>query len=1054
MAGKRKRGGKEGQGSGSAGLKKAKKEMMPLDLSPSSTLTLEIKPFVEAPTGDDRRREAELYELLGNVAEDTRSDAAECIVSSLLEGDGAPEAVLQRHLNRRLFRGLASGREGSRLGFSLVITEILSQLFGDRELAKAKYAGLTFDKVLGLLADKTQAVGNVSGQEERDHFLGQVFGLECFVKSKTLFKDISRWNAVLDMLIKLGNKKIWLRPQCGWILVQALEQMTEEATEATLSKVAGAGMAQTPEGVAAWIVSLNRYPRLQLSPWKNPLSNKSLGDLAAVLRENFKESTKDPKEKQNGAKQASWSAQLHFVWDLILARFLSANSISKEEDFDQFWNRVVDDGLFSKQATDGQKFKGFMVFEKMLKGFTETAPRLQALFSRNFMSCLLNQASKEDRYLHRAATKALKAIEEVVASHPGTLAPILANLLGKNGSYAFDQRSNSKTVDKLLQNINKQNVESVLAVVKRPIKLMKKKEDVEAQATVRTYSDYLAKILNAFASAPSENNRPDSQPEKVGEKEGTEAGAARGSFVKTLQELTNVAYGQPAEIPKDALTGQVREMCRSRLETSLAKLARASTDFAVFCKAVASIDSSAMNMPPEIKKAKDAALVRMGKLLKSKSDAAQGLAMLHAISIFQLYNEDPDAMDVLDDLSQCYDKLPSGNTTSERSEGGSELLVEILLSMVARPSSLMRQVSQQVFGVFTSQMSAESIELLTGPLASGESTKGQKELFNTEDDAMEMDSDASEGDDEEDGVIDVEDASDFEIDSDLEFAELNGDEESEEEDDGDEESEDQDDDDDDDDEDSADAGNGDSERKLNQKGEWDNPEELDDILGNILNSHRLDKDAEAESSEDEGDMSDSQMFALEEQLSAAIAPRIKANKNDTKKQKKDAKQSVVNFKHRILDLLDIYVKNEALNPLTFSILLPLLILTRTTSTKALANRAYQVILNLRKAIKKARANVPCRARTTTSPAAQDLLPLLLECHDEAGKDDSQAYAKAASTASLIVASTMFRRDRESIERIAAVYAKTESAWVLNKVKMHSSFFKDWHDWAQSMRSTS
>lgn len=702
-----------------------------------------------------------------------------------------------------------------------------------------------------------------------------------------------------------------------------------------------------------------------------------------------------------------------------------------------------------------------MVFEKMLRGFTETAPRLQALFSRNFMSCLLNQASKEDRYLHRAATKALKAIEEVVVSHPDTLAPILANLLGKNGSYAFDQRSNSKTVDKLLQNINKQNVEDVLAVVKRPIKLMKKKEDVEAQATVRTYSDYLAKILNAFASAPSENDRPGSQPEKVGEKEITEAGAARGSFVKTLQELTNVAYGQPAEIPRDALTDQIREMCRSRLETSLAKLARASTDFAVFCKAVASIDSSAMNMTPEIEKAKDAALVRMGKLLKSKSDAAQGLAMLHAISIFQLYNEDPDAMDVLDDLSQCYDKLRSGNTASERSGGGSELLVEILLSLVARPSSLMRQVSQQVFGVFTSQMSAESVELLTGPLASGESTKGQKELFNTEDDEMEIDSDASEGDDDDDGVIDVEDAaSDFEIDSDLEFVELNGDEESDgrkAEDDGDEESEDQDDDDDDDgDEDSADGGNGESEGKLNQKGEWDNPEELDDILGSILNSHRLDKDAEAESSEDEGDMSDSQMFALEEQLSAAIAPRIKANKNDTKKQKKDAKQSVVNFKHRILDLLDIYVKNEALNPLTFSILLPLLILMRTTSTKALANRAYEVILNLRKAIKKARANV--RAGTTTgtatSPAAEDLLPLLLECHDEAGKDDSQAYAKAASTASLIVASTMFRRDRESIERIAAVYAKTESAWVLNKVRMHTSFFKDWHDWAQSMRSTS
>ncbi|KAG6099572.1 hypothetical protein E4U30_006331 [Claviceps sp. LM220 group G6] len=1091
MAGKRKRGGKDGAGCGATGSKKHKKEMMPIDLSSNSTPTLEVKPFVENPTGDNRKREAELYEKLGSVVEDVRNDAAECIVASLFQGDGAAEIILERHLSRRLFRGLASGREGSRLGFSLVITEILLQLYGDGDLAQTKYTGLTFEKVLGILADKTKSVGNVSGQEERDHHLGQVFGLECFVKSKILSRDVSRWNAVLDMLLKLSHKKIWLRPQCGWILVQAMEQMTEDVTKATLTKIAGAGMAQTPEGVAAWIVSLNRYPKLQVAPWKNPLSNKSLKELAAVLKESFKDAAKDPKEKQNGAKQASWSAQLHFVWDLILARFLSDNSNPKDEDFDQFWCRVVDDGLFSKQATDGQKFKGFMVFEKMLKGFSQRPSNLESLFSRNFMSCLLNQAAKEDRYLNRAATKALKAIEEVVSSHPDALAPILANLLGKHGSYGFDQRSSSKTVDKILQNVNEHNVASVLAVVKRPIKLMKSQSIIEAQVTVRNYSDYLAKILSAFASTASSGK--DEKAGKPAGEDGTKRksadkkAATSGSFDKTLQELTHVAYGHPAEIPKEALTDQIREMCRSRLETSLAKLARASTDFAVFCKAVASIDSSAMTMTAEIKKAKDEALSRMEKLLKRKLDAAQGLAMLHAISIFQLYNEDPDAMDVLDDLSQCYDKLGSGDATGKSSaDGGSELLVEILLSMVARPSSLMREVSQQVFGVFTSQMSDESMQLLTGPLASDESTKGQRELFNTEDDAMDVDSDASEGEDEDDkSVIDVEDVSDFEIDSNLEFVDVKGDgdgDDEQEEDDEEEEEEEEEDDDDDDasDDDEADedsdnnsTSNPSPSKALNQDGHWDNPEELDNILGKILNSHRLDQDAEAESSSSEGDMSDSQMFALEAQLSAAIAPRIKANKPDARKQKKDAKQSVVNFKHRILDLLDIYVKNEPLSRLTFAVLLPLLMLMRTTSTKALANRAYDVILNLRKAIKKARAPGGARAgpsaatpsasssklssSTGSSEAAaapqEELLSLLRDCHDEAGRDDSQAHAKAASTASLIVAAALFRQDREVIGEIAGVYAQTEAAWVLKRAGMHSCFFREWHDWAQSMRGT-
>lgn len=681
-----------------------------------------------------------------------------------------------------------------------------------------------------------------------------------------------------------------------------------------------------------------------------------------------------------------------------------------------------------------------MIFQKMLEAFVEVPTKLQSLFSRNFMSCLVNQASKEDRYLHRAATKALKSVEAVVSTHPSSLAPILANLIGKNGSYSFDQRTSTKTVDKLLQNINKENAEAALVVIRQPLKTLKQKDNADVQSIVRTYADYLAKILNAFASAPAQDDDTE---------------VTQGSFGPVLQELAGLAYAQPQDIPQDALTEQIREMCRSRLESSLAKLARSSKDFAVFCEAVASIDSTAKNMTSEIKEAMDDALARMSKLLKRKSkiqsekDVAQGLAMLHAISIFQLYNEDPDAMEVLDDLSQFYDRLKPGSTSKkgDKNEGSSELLVEILLSMVARPSSLMRQVSQQVFEAFTSQISAEGLELLTDPLASGESTKGQKELFNTDDDVMDVDeSDASadedgEADAEADAVDveDVEDASDFEIDSDMEFVGLNGDEDADDDDDSNDEEE--------EDEDDNDENN---EANNKSKGEWNNPEELDDILGKILKSHRLDQDADAASSSSEGDMSDSEMFALDEHLSAAIGPRLKSSQSDSKKQKKDAKQSVINFKHRILDLLDIYVKNEPLNRLTYTLLIPLLNLMRTTSTKPLASRACEIILTHQKVLKKARASKDDSA----SVEEGDMLGLLVQVHEEAGKDNSHAYAKAASAASLIVASSMFAAERGAIRKVVGVYAKTQSDWVLGEVKLQNSFFADWNNWCQNHASQS
>ena len=310
----------------------------------SKVKALDKSPFTEKPTIQDRKRELELYELLGNEDGSERITAADAIVSGLLGGDGVAQPVLERHLEKRLFRGLASGRNASRLGFSLVITEIISQLFGEKDLAGEKYPGLSFDKVLGMLVDKTQAGGNVPGQEERDCYFGQLFGIECFVRSGILFSDKRRWMAVLDLVLNLAQKKMWLRSQCGYIVVQAISQMKKKLAEKTLEKLAEEGFAKTPEGVGIWIAALDQFPDILAppQPWQNPLAAASLSSLPAVL----KESGREQQSEANGSKikQGGWSAQLHFVWDLILARFvkIAAREPDAAEQFKQFWKRVVD----------------------------------------------------------------------------------------------------------------------------------------------------------------------------------------------------------------------------------------------------------------------------------------------------------------------------------------------------------------------------------------------------------------------------------------------------------------------------------------------------------------------------------------------------------------------------------------------------------------------------------------------------------------------------------------------------------------------------------------
>lgn len=348
MGKKRKRMAKEATNDNQPSQKRSKKDTTAVNGSAKSKApkALDKSPFTEHPNVEERKRELTLYETLGSEDVSDRIEAADAIVSGLLGGEGVPEPVLLRHLEKRLFRGLASGRNASRLGFSLVLTEILSQLFGEKDLASSKYTGLTFERVLGILVEKTQPVGNVAGQEERDHYFGQLFGLECFVRAGILFADKSRWLSVLDLLLKLAAKKSWLKSQCGFVIVQAISQMKKKFAENTLEKLAEEGLSKTPEGVGVWIAALDRFPDMKVpaQPWRHPLATTSLTTLPAALKDSGRETSNDESggKKQ---KQGNWTAQLHFVWDLIVAHFvkLAAKSEGDVTDhFKQFWNRVVD----------------------------------------------------------------------------------------------------------------------------------------------------------------------------------------------------------------------------------------------------------------------------------------------------------------------------------------------------------------------------------------------------------------------------------------------------------------------------------------------------------------------------------------------------------------------------------------------------------------------------------------------------------------------------------------------------------------------------------------
>ena len=84
--------------------------------------------------------------------------------------------------------------------------------------------------------------------------------------------------------------------------------------------------------------------------------------------------------------------------------------------------------------------------------------------------------------------------------------------------------------------------------------------------------------------------------------------------------------------------------------------------------------------------------------------------ILYSLTILQVYNGDTDAVLVLDELKTCYDSLVKHS--SAESDEASELLVEVLLSFVSKPSILFRKLVEQVFTIFTSDITAAGLRAM------------------------------------------------------------------------------------------------------------------------------------------------------------------------------------------------------------------------------------------------------------------------------------------------------------------------------------------------------
>jgi DNA polymerase phi len=208
----------------------------------------------------------------------------------------------------------------------------------------------------------------------------------------------------------------------------------------------------------------------------------------------------------------------------------------------------------------------------------------------------------------------------------------------------------------------------------------------------------------------------------------------------------------------------------------------------------------------------------------------------------------------------------------------------------------------------------------------------------------------------------------------------------------------------------------------------------------LTNGAEIDDDSSTSGASDT-DMDDDQMMVLDQKLAEVF--RARQQETGKKQEKKDARETIVNFKNRVLDLVEIYLKVEYLASRSLELLLPVLLLARKTKTKQLADRSCNILNDFCK-----------RCKGVNVPACNDDLAgveLLLALHAEAGTGASNAHANAASHASILLVKSLVNGGIK-VEEVVDVYADTQKRLLTDKkCKVQAGLFTDWNNWCVSAR---
>ena len=708
-----------------------------------------------------------------------------------------------------------------------------------------------------------------------------------------------------------------------------------------------------------------------------------------------------------------------------------------------------------------------------------TPTEIQTIFSHNLLRCFRDSLSSSERYLHSVAEKVARSITAKASTDPKSRLSLLETLLlPANRSIAHDLMSLTKIYEDLLagaRQISDQN-------------LMVKKIDSLITGTTsesaKNLEERRRKLADLLAKSIKQISTNQAKDEKGSNEEPLDEFVIALLILLATHACFKTSAGDNEDGSRGHMSSETRNHFTTRLMASINDIVNKSPNAARQLMGLMkflqedyhnawNIDELVLDTAGFAEETLDRAWSNLQSIDTNTQDRnssmAQAVSLMISSICLQVLHGDSDALNMLGDVNETFSpeklRLYSEQSIKLPSSG-----VDLITGITTLPYPVYRQIAHRAFDAFSTVMDEASLSPLYNILETPENLAGQKELFEEgEAETADEDEGSSVGSD-----VELEEASGL----------LNGKE----------------------DVSGASSASGStssqaSDSEVVEGEEDDSDEELalfDAKLAQALRTRKGDDDLDGHDDDDSSSassMNDEQMEALDTHLEAVFRERKNAASTPAskKKENQNAKENIVNFKCRVLEFLQIFVKRTLDKPISLTVLVPVLALLRTTSNPVLIKQTSNLIREFsqickantstqpkKKKNKKKNHNqnqnqantkpdnpnsapAPSIPQLSTPSDIQQALKILESIHKEARLGTgSNAHATACSQASLILVKVLARNDNNdnddnhgsgaNLRKVVAVYAQTQASMLLDeRCGVKVGFFTDWLNWCGSWR---